>query len=100
MSSPITITMDGTLLNWLKQVGDAVKPGDVIAEVESDKATVEVEAPAAGVLLEQKAQPGDSLTDGMVIGTVGESGEKSAAPAPAAAQPATALSEAKPVPQP
>jgi pyruvate dehydrogenase E2 component (dihydrolipoyllysine-residue acetyltransferase) len=81
MSSPITLEMEGTLINWLKQVGEAVKAGDVIAEVEADKATVEVEAPAAGVLLEQKAQPGDSVKEGAVIGMIGESGEKAAAPA-------------------
>lgn len=92
MSSPITITMDGTLLNWLKQIGDAVKPGEVIAEVESDKATVEVEAPSAGVLTEQKVQPGDSLTTDMVIGMIGEVGEKAAAPAASAQKPAAAPS--------
>ncbi len=101
MSSPITVTMDGTLLNWLKQIGDAVKPGDVIAEVESDKATVEVEAPAAGVLTEQKAQPGDTLTTDMVIGTIGDAGEKAAAPAQPAQKPAEAAAPAaKPAPQP
>ncbi len=98
MSTPINVTMDGTLLNWLKQVGEAIKAGDVIAEVEADKATVEVEAPAAGVLLEQKVQPGDSVSDGMVIGTVGASGEKAAASAAPAAAPVKAAA-AQPVVQ-
>lgn len=75
MSQPITLTMDGTLLNWLKEVGAAVNSGDVIAEVESDKATVEVEAPAAGVLLEQRANVGDELKEGAVIGVIGAAGE-------------------------
>lgn len=86
MATPITLTMDGTLLNWTKNVGDAVKPGDVIAEVESDKATVEIEAPAAGVLLEQAAKVGDSLTTGAVIGQIGASGENAGAAAPSAQQ--------------
>ncbi len=81
MSNPITLNLDGTLLNWLKQVGEAVKAGDVVAEVESDKATVEIEAPADGVLVQQSAQPGDSLTTGMVIGLIGASGETAAPPA-------------------
>ncbi len=94
MSNPITLNMDGTLLNWLKQVGEAVKAGEVVAEVESDKATVEIEAPADGVLLQQAAQPGDSLSSGMVIGLIGAPAEAAApaqtearavaAPAPAA----------------
>ncbi len=87
MSSPITIEMDGTLLNWLKKPGDAVNAGEVIAEVEADKATVEVEAASTGVLLEIKANPGDTVTAGAVIGTIGAAGESSA-PAPAATAPA------------
>lgn len=75
MSSPITIEMDGTLLNWLKKPGDAVNAGDVVAEVEADKATVEVEAPASGVLLDVKVNPGDSVASGAVIGTIGAAGE-------------------------
>jgi len=74
MSQPITLSMDGTLLNWLKEVGEPINSGDVIAEIESDKATVEIEAPAAGVLLEQRAKVGDELKEGMVIGVIGAAG--------------------------
>lgn len=93
MATPITLSMDGTMLNWLKKVGDAVKQGEVVAEVESDKATVEVEAPADGVLLQTDAQPGDALATGAVIGTLGAAGEQPSAaaappPAPATSQPA------------
>lgn len=79
MAQPITLTMDGTLLNWIKNVGDTVKQGEVIAEVESDKATVEVEAPADGVLTTQVAKPGDELREGSVIGQIGAAGEATAA---------------------
>ena len=82
MAQPITLTTEGLLLNWLKGVGDSVNAGDIIAEVEADKATVEIEAPASGVLLEQNANVGDELEEGTVIGSIGEAGE---APAPAAA---------------
>ena len=41
---------EGTLVKWLKAVGDTVKEGDVVAEIETDKAVVEIEAPASGTL--------------------------------------------------
>ncbi len=75
MANPITITMDGTLLNWVKNVGDSVKAGEVIAEIESDKATVEIEAPTDGVLTEQSAQVGAEVSEGAVIGQIGAAGE-------------------------
>ncbi|HRL11170.1 MAG TPA: dihydrolipoamide acetyltransferase family protein [Aggregatilineales bacterium] len=98
----IVLTMDGTLLNWLKEVGDTVKSGEVVAEFEADKATVEVQAPADGVLTAQKAAVGDELTEGTVIATLGAAGEapaagKESAPAPAkeeAAKPEEAKAEA------
>ena len=67
--------MDGTLLNWIKNVGDSVKSGEVIAEIEADKATVEIEAPADGVLTQQAAQVGDEVSEGAVIGQIGAAGE-------------------------
>lgn len=93
MAHDIKISMDGMLLNWLKQVGEAVKSGEVIAEIEADKATVEVTAPADGVLLETRAIVGDNVKEGGVIGVVGEAGS---APTPAApkAAPAPAPAEA------
>lgn len=75
MAEAITLTMEGMLLNWLKEVGDEVKSGEVVAEIEADKATVEVEAPADGVLLEINAQVGEELAEGAVIGSIGASGE-------------------------
>ncbi len=84
MASQITASMDDTLLNWLKNVGDNVNKGDVIAEVEADKATVEIEAPESGVLSAVSAQPGDEIKTGQAIGSIG--GE-AAVPAPAAAAP-------------
>lgn len=97
MATEITLTMDGTLLNWLKDVGQAVSSGEVIAEIEADKATVEVEATADGVLREQRAKPGEELREGAVIAVIGASGE--AAPPQQAATPAPAgQAEAAPTP--
>lgn len=89
MAHDVKATMDGTLLNWLKNVGDSVKVGDIIAEVEADKATVEVEAGAEGVITSHNVQPGAEITEGMVIAVIGSA---SAAPeaAPAAKTEASA----------
>ena len=83
MAQPITLTMDGLLLNWLKEVGDSVQAGDIVAEFEADKATVEVEAPADGVILSLDAEPGDELSEGAVIAQLGGAGENASAPAEA-----------------
>ncbi|MCU0477043.1 MAG: lipoyl domain-containing protein, partial [Anaerolineae bacterium] len=71
----ITLSMDGLLLNWLKQVGDSVKKGDIVAEFEADKATVEVEAPADGVLGALLAEVGSELKAGTVIAKLGGAAE-------------------------
>jgi len=62
---------EGTLLQWLKQDGESVKAGDVIAEIETDKSNVEVEAEDAGVL-HLRAEPGAVVPVGTVIALIGE----------------------------
>lgn len=92
MAEPIKLNTEGLLLNWLKDVGDAVSAGDIIAEIEADKATVEIEAPSDGVLLELSAAPGDELEEGAVIGMIGAEGE---APAPGTDEAQTGTSTAE-----
>ncbi|MCC5834702.1 MAG: pyruvate dehydrogenase complex dihydrolipoamide acetyltransferase [Opitutales bacterium] len=65
----------GTLIKWLKKEGDKVAAGDMIAEVETDKATMEVENFEDGVLLKIYAQEGASVPVGGPICAVGEKGE-------------------------
>lgn len=89
----ITVSMDGTLLNWLKNVGDAVNKGDIVAEIEADKATVEVEAPESGVISALSANAGDNLTTGQVIGSIGEGGAVPAAVSAPVAQPVVKAAE-------
>ena len=60
----------GTLLNWLKKPGDLVKKGEPLMEVETDKATVEVEAPASGVLQNVTAKEGDEIPVGRTIAVI------------------------------
>lgn len=66
---------EGTLANWVKSVGDTISQGDVIVEVETDKATVEVEAFTSGTLLKLLVEPGDIVEVGAPIAIVGEAGE-------------------------
>lgn len=75
MAHEVKLTMDGMLINWLKEVGQTVSAGDIIAEFEADKATVEVEAGADGTLLELHGASGDELDEGTVIAVIGAAGE-------------------------
>lgn len=62
----------GKVASWLKQVGDRVERGEAIAEIETEKATVEMEATASGTLAEIVAEPGRELPVGEVIGYLDE----------------------------
>ncbi|WP_162653863.1 pyruvate dehydrogenase complex dihydrolipoamide acetyltransferase [Lentilitoribacter sp. Alg239-R112] len=100
---PINITMpalsptmeEGTLSSWLVKVGDQINPGDVIAEIETDKATMEVESVDEGEVLELLVEAG---TEGVKVNSVIAviSGEEVGAPAAPTATPAPAVvAEAK-----
>jgi pyruvate dehydrogenase E2 component (dihydrolipoamide acetyltransferase) len=81
---------EGTLVKWFKNVGEEVTRGEVLAEIETDKANVEVEAYESGTLIKQVAEPGEVVPVGEVIAILGAAGE--AAPdverKPAASTPA------------
>ncbi len=104
----------GTLVKWLKKEGDAVKTGDMLAEVETDKATMELESFFDGTLLSIFVKAGSQVPLGAALCAIGKPGEKVDAPASAAPQaaapaskapaapptPAPAAAEAKPAPAP
>ena len=71
---------EGTLAQWLKKAGEAVALDEPIASLETDKVTVEVPAPAAGVLAETLVKEGDTVAVGAIIARIDEGG-KPAAPA-------------------
>jgi pyruvate dehydrogenase E2 component (dihydrolipoamide acetyltransferase) len=67
---------EGTLVRWMKQVGESVERGDVLAEIETDKATVELEAFESGTLLKQAVAEGEVVPVGQVIALLGQAGEQ------------------------
>lgn len=76
----------GTISRWLKKVGDYVEKGEPLLEVMTDKANMEVESPASGVLLKVLAREGVTVPITEVIAYIGEQGEETGnAPAPAGA---------------
>ena len=95
---------EGTLIKWHKKLGDTVSIGDVLAEVETDKATMEMEAFDEGVITEILIQEGEKAPIGGVLAVLDGDSESPApaanppakAPAPAASQ---AASQAAPAPQ-
>ena len=66
---------DGVIAGWNKQVGDAVKKGDVLAEIETDKATMELESYKNGTLLYQGAAKGEKIAVNDLLCIIGESGK-------------------------
>jgi pyruvate dehydrogenase E2 component (dihydrolipoamide acetyltransferase) len=66
---------EGKILRWLKQEGDPIETGQTLAEVETDKATVEMEAYTNGVLRKLVAAPGDTVKTGALIAVIGGADE-------------------------
>ncbi|MGB3878786.1 MAG: 2-oxoglutarate dehydrogenase complex dihydrolipoyllysine-residue succinyltransferase [Shinella zoogloeoides] len=102
---------EATVGTWFKKVGDAIKADEPLCELETDKVTIEVPAPASGVLSEITANAGDTVEPGGLLGQIAEGaaaaaapaaaekGEKAAAAAPAAeAKPAAGASSMPPAP--
>lgn len=67
---------EGTVVRWMKSEGESVSTGEIIAEIETDKAIVEFEAPTTGTLLKITAKEGTTVPVGNPIGLIGDSGEK------------------------
>ncbi|WP_296020414.1 2-oxoglutarate dehydrogenase complex dihydrolipoyllysine-residue succinyltransferase [uncultured Agrobacterium sp.] len=87
---------EATVGTWFKKVGDTVKADEPLVELETDKVTVEVPAPASGVLTEIVAQNGETVGLDALLGQIAEgaAGAATSAPAPAAAAPAPAAATA------
>ncbi|MDP2658571.1 MAG: biotin/lipoyl-containing protein, partial [Candidatus Deferrimicrobium sp.] len=86
---------EGQLARWLKNEGDPVEKGQAIAEIETEKATVEIEAAASGILTRIFVQAGETVPVGTVIGVIAATGEEVVAvPAPPAPPPSAPAPEA------
>ena len=81
---------DGTILNWNKQPGEAVKRDESLVDIETDKVVFEVPAPKDGVLEEILEDSGSVVVSGQLIGRLREAAAEVAVPAAAAAAPAPA----------
>src|SRR5262249_40562580 len=85
---------EATIGKWFKQPGDAVAVDEPLVELETDKVTIEVPAPAAGVLADIAAKDGDTVAVGALLGQIKEGAAAAAKAAPAGASPT------QPQPQP
>ena len=84
---------EGTILSWLKQVGDEIAVGDELVEIETDKANMAYEADEAGTLTEILAQEGETLPIGSPIARIGESNGKATSDQGQTARPAGPVSD-------
>src|SRR5262245_51264249 len=86
---------EATIGRWFKQPGEPVAVDEPLVELETDKVTIEVPAPAAGVLSEIAAKDGETVAPGALLGQIREGGAAAAKPATAKAQ---ATAEKAPAP--
>src|SRR5215475_2099412 len=93
---------EGKITTWFKSIGDTVKPGDNLFEIETDKVSMEVPATTAGVLEEIRVSAGEVAPVGAVVGVLtgassatkgaaAQAPDRAAVPPPTAAQPPTVL---------
>src|SRR5262244_3536557 len=87
---------EGTIVKWNKKEGDTVKVGDVLAEIETDKANMEMEALGAGILRKILVPAGGKAPVGALIGVIADANEDIAAVVAKAAESATATPTAAP----
>src|SRR5688572_13970113 len=88
---------EGTVVRWIKKVGDTVDRDEPLFEISTDKVDAEIPSPAAGVLLEIRAREGDTVPIDTVVGVLGEAGSVPVAE-PAAPPPTDAQADGTPGP--
>lgn len=87
---------EGTIVRWIKKVGDRVDRDEPLFEISTDKVDAEIPSPSAGVLLEVRAKEGETVPVNAVVAVIGEAGAMAAAPAPVS--PSAPASAPVPVP--
>jgi pyruvate dehydrogenase E2 component (dihydrolipoamide acetyltransferase) len=93
---------EGTIARWLKHAGDTVKKGDILAEIETDKATMDLEAYEAGTLEQILVQEGETVPIGQTVAVIGSGAnvQKQEQPASAPPTPTNGQQQAQPAPAP
>ena len=86
---------EGKIVKWFKSAGDAVKPGDNLFEIETDKTSMDVPAIAAGTLTDIRFQVGEVAKVGAVVAVIAGAGESASKAAPSAAAPAAGVGRAR-----
>ena len=81
---------EGTIVRWIKKVGDTVDRDEPLFEISTDKVDAEIPSPAAGVLTEIKVKEGETVPVNAVVGTIGEQGEVATRETPPGKAPARA----------
>src|SRR5215204_5213619 len=81
---------EGTIVRWIKKVGDQVDRDEPLFEITTDKVDAEIPSPAAGILTEITAKAGDTVSVNSVVGSIQVAGEEPAAAPPPASPPAGA----------
>jgi len=89
---------EGTIVRWIKRVGDAIDKDEPLFEISTDKVDAEIPSPGAGVLLEIKVKEGETVPVNSVVAVIGAQGEKPAAAAVTAAPAGQAPKAAQPAP--
>jgi pyruvate dehydrogenase E2 component (dihydrolipoamide acetyltransferase) len=94
---------EGTIVRWIKKVGDTIDRDEPLFEISTDKVDAEIPSPAAGVLTEIKVQEGETVAVNSVVAMIGEAGGAAVAPpapAPSAAAPRAVEQHESPPPSP
>ncbi len=101
MATPIVMPQmgesiaEGTIVRWMKKLGDEVERDEPLFEITTDKVDAEIPSPAAGVLTEIKVKEGETVAVNTIVGTIGETGEAAhAAPVSAPPPVSTPVTEA------
>ncbi|EPG74591.1 dihydrolipoyllysine-residue succinyltransferase, E2 component of oxoglutarate dehydrogenase (succinyl-transferring) complex [Leptospira fainei serovar Hurstbridge str. BUT 6] len=88
---------EATIANWVKKEGERVEQDEVLVELETDKVTMEVPAPSAGVLQKINKKPGETVKIKEVIGLIDPTASASSSPSPSSSSPETAKTTSAPI---
>jgi pyruvate dehydrogenase E2 component (dihydrolipoyllysine-residue acetyltransferase) len=91
---------EGTIVRWIKKLGDSVDRDEPLFEISTDKVDAEIPSPSAGVLTEIKVKEGETVPVNSVVAVIGAAGEKAAGSAPASDSAARASSPGQAAPKP